>query len=64
MIIITIHYPHLDTGSGRPLEALDFPSCAGPVGFDEPKLNIESMFSLSEWTLVKWAMPDRLLGLT
>jgi hypothetical protein len=51
MIIITIHYPHLDTGSGRPLEALDFPSCAGPVGFDEPKLNIESMFSLSEWAM-------------
>jgi hypothetical protein len=34
MIIITIHYLHLDIGSRKPIEALDFPSCAGYVGFD------------------------------
>lgn len=34
MIIITVHYPHLDTGSRRPIEALDSPSCVGLMGFD------------------------------
>jgi hypothetical protein len=36
MIIITILYPHLGTGSRKPIEALDSPSCAGHVGFDGP----------------------------
>jgi hypothetical protein len=36
VITITIHYSHLGTGSRRPIEALDSPSCAGHVAFDGP----------------------------
>jgi hypothetical protein len=63
-MIITIHYPYLGIGSRWLIEALDSPSYASHVGFDQPNKNTESIFSGPRWALVKWVVPGRPVGLT